>query len=695
MELTPRMTLHARRARAAAAGSIVLLKNIQNTLPLLPGEDGSPLRAAVFGAGQLSTPLCVPGMTPWRREGVLDALCACERLRPDGLLAHRYRAWALEHPDGEEYPPEGLPMAELRAENDAAIVVLARGADDARLSLTQAERRLLSMVSSAFSRTVLILAVPAYLELPEEALGFGAIVYLGLSGQEGPRALADILTGVRVPLGQLAHSWPKSLADYDAACQAADSFAGYRYFDSFGLETQWCFGHGLGYGTLELISAAAGLDGCDVTVSAELENVSERFPAGQALQVYVSHPETDASQPVYRLQAFGRTQVLSPGQRQTLELRFPITDLAVFHPQASAYVLDEGVYIVRLGFSARTSLPVGAIRVTRSAVVQAAAPLALSGGKQRQRPAAERFLFAGEEQTLQELRRRAIRFSDRYLPRTARRKGDRFSGCRAGSGESCTLEDVRQGRCNLFELVAAMDDESIRTLLSGFSCPANVPGARGASAALPRFAIGSLTLAGGCQGAELQSRIQDDAGKTIRRQDTTAFPAPALLACSFDPELIEAVSAAVGTELREYGVDVWQGPSLRLLRTPRDAACVQSWSEEPLVCAACAQAMNRGLGRTASALLHFGTLPAQVPLSIAGLYELYVPMLARCAPGFRACCLPAAELCAQPLTPDAPLVRAACVASGYTGMLYGGCERTLSRLELERAALRLLQALCR
>ena len=57
MEYTPRMTDNALAARAAAAGSMVLLRNVQNTLPL-ERTGGEPLPVAVFGVGQIFTACC-------------------------------------------------------------------------------------------------------------------------------------------------------------------------------------------------------------------------------------------------------------------------------------------------------------------------------------------------------------------------------------------------------------------------------------------------------------------------------------------------------------------------------------------------------------------------------------------------------------------------------------------------------------
>ena len=57
MEYTPRMNHAAMAARAAAAGSMVLLKNTAAALPFFADND-APLGVAVFGVGQIFTACC-------------------------------------------------------------------------------------------------------------------------------------------------------------------------------------------------------------------------------------------------------------------------------------------------------------------------------------------------------------------------------------------------------------------------------------------------------------------------------------------------------------------------------------------------------------------------------------------------------------------------------------------------------------
>lgn len=691
MDITARMNDHALTARAAAAAGIVVLKNTENALPLVPQQPGQPLPIAVFGACQLATPAFAQRYTPWRAIGVLDGLSASELVRPDALLARKYRTWALEHGSQSEMPLGSLNFSALRQDCAAAVIVLGRTPERYDPHLTAEETQLLQKITAEFDRTVLVLAAPGYMELNEAALGCGAIVFLGLAGQEAGGALADVLTARVMPSGHLAHSWPETLADFSDAAAQTDHFTGYRYFDSFGTPVRYPFGHGLGYGALTFGSVSAGLDGCDVTVSAELINTGTVYAASELVQVYVTRPEGDLTQPVSFLDCFQKSRLLAPGESQTVQLRFPITEMAVYRQNAHAFVLDAGYYDIRIGTSSRSAYLAGSIRLTRSAVVQAAEPLELGSAPERTRPEKVCFQFASEQEEIAAVHRHAIRFSDRNLPRRSRKKGQKFTGCRP-DGEHHTLADVREGRCNVFHLTADMDEESLRQLVCGFGAlPSAVPGAAGASAELERYGIPALQIAAGAQGLLLEREIADEeTGEIIRRQLPTAFPAPSLLACSFDVDVIRSVGRAVGLEMAEYGLQLWYGPSANVMRTPLEKDFSEKWSEDPVVCGICAAALAGGVWPYGAAILHAGALPDTVSVPQAALRDVYALPFEIAAGASRAAKLPACAIGGQQLHEDSPLLRAWLLDCGYTGMLYGGAGPE-DRLQLEKAALRILR----
>lgn len=139
-------------------------------------------------------------MDPWRKVSVLDGLCASDAVKPDGLLSHKYRTWALEHPAGGEYPLGSLSMEELAGCNRAAIVVIARRPEQTDCTLTDSETQMLRSVTTAFDRTILVLATPGFVELNDAAMACPAIVWMGIAGQEAGSALADVLTAKALPM---------------------------------------------------------------------------------------------------------------------------------------------------------------------------------------------------------------------------------------------------------------------------------------------------------------------------------------------------------------------------------------------------------------------------------------------------------------------------------------------------------------
>ncbi|WP_326820070.1 glycoside hydrolase family 3 protein [Streptosporangium sp. NBC_01756] len=110
----------------------------------------------------------------------------------------------------------------------------------------------------------------------------------------------------------------------------------------------------------------------------------------------------------------------------------------------------------------------------------------------------------------------------------------------------------------------------------------------------------------------------DDGGKVVTAQGTV-FPQAVGLASTWDPDLVEQVGAAVGTEARGYhaenprtwGLQLW-APVVNLLRDPRWGRNEEGYSEDPLLTGAISTAYGTGIQgddpdhlRAAPVLKHF------------------------------------------------------------------------------------------
>jgi beta-glucosidase len=112
--------------------------------------------------------------------------------------------------------------------------------------------------------------------------------------------------------------------------------------------------------------------------------------------------------------------------------------------------------------------------------------------------------------------------------------------------------------------------------------------------AAPSADIPSLFLSDGPHGLRKQEGAQDCMGIAESRP-ATCFPTASALACSFDPELVERVGAAIGEEARRQGVDVVLGPGVNIKRHPLCGRNFEYFSEDPVVSGELGTAMVRGI----------------------------------------------------------------------------------------------------
>lgn len=698
MEFTARMTESALVARSAAAGSMVLLKNTQNTLPLCKrGNDPMPI--AVFGMGQLRTAVTA-GIQPWRSINVLDGLCASESVIPDGLLSHKYRNFALKTPDpSAELPIHELDIPALALRCDAAVIVITRSHDNYDFHLRPQEEALIRAAADAFHRSVLVLNTPGYVDIAEVSRLVSAVVYMGLAGQEGGGALADLLTAEAVFSGKLADTWPMSPDQFDKAARQTDFFTGYRYYDSFNKDVLYPFGYGLSYGKPLLTSFSVGLDDTTVTVDATIENAGETWPLREVVQVYFSAPDETASQPVYVLDCFAKTRVLQPGESETLQLSFPVTEMCRFDTSKAAWVLDAGYYDIRVGTHCRNTTIAGSIYVHKPITcVRMRNCIERPDHTVRSRKGASAFTYHGECEERSAARKRAMRLSSRQITATDVAYSKKFPGCRGGI-DGIRLRDVYEGKYDLRQLVASMEDHDLRALVCNFgSSHSAIPGAWGASADLgDKYGIPPVTICKGCDGVRVERDVRSEEGDVIAHQYATSFPVPSLLACSFDRELIFSVGKAIGREMREFGVDLWLAPSATIHRDPRSDCYHGAFSEDPVLSGLCAAWIIQGCQQHAMAALRHVENTVEVSLTERALreFELLGFEIAVKVGKPKAMLAPSIAICGEALSLDNRILSDVLYDEwDYDGMAFAAGElfsRFPPRPLLEQAALRTLR----
>ena len=248
--------------------------------------------------------------------------------------------------------------AELAARKKVAVVVAglpdiyeSEAFDRDNMRLPEGHDRMIEAVAKANPNTVVVLLGGSAMELPW-ADKVKAILYMGLPGQAGGQAMADLLTGKANPCGKLSESWPMTYGDVISKDTFGKKnteyregiYVGYRYYDRAEKAVRYPFGHGLSYTSFTY----SDLQVSDRTVTATVTN-SGSVAGAEVVQLYVAPPQNGLFRPRKELKGFARVE-LQPGESK--RVTFELNDRA-FAVWADGWKVPAGTYGILLGASSR------------------------------------------------------------------------------------------------------------------------------------------------------------------------------------------------------------------------------------------------------------------------------------------------------------------------------------------------------
>jgi beta-glucosidase len=263
--------------------------------------------------------------------------------------------------DAGTNPAEAVPVAR-RA--DVVIVFATRaegeGFDIADLSLPSGQDELITAVAAANPNTVVVLETGNPTVMPwRDAVN--AIVQAWYPGQQGGRAIAEIIAGQVNPSGRLPITFPvdldqtprPQLPELDPKfgspttihySEGAD--VGHRWFARTGQVPLFGFGHGLTYTTFDYRDLEV-TGGDTVTATFRVVNTGTRSGT-DVPQLYLTGAPGEQR---LRLLGFERVD-LGPGESRRVRIESDPRLLARYDGRAGSWRITAGVHLVAVGASA-------------------------------------------------------------------------------------------------------------------------------------------------------------------------------------------------------------------------------------------------------------------------------------------------------------------------------------------------------
>ena len=664
---------HRLIAREAAAEGMVLLKNEDKVLPLKAGS-----AVAIYGAGAGRTIKGGTGsgdvnerenVTIW--QGMKNAgytVTNEEWIRSyDKIYEKARQDWkndiiARSGGNGGDVMdfftiysttpfimPTGNPVKKpADGENaDTAIYVLSRvageGADRNAAKgdyyLKDDEHQMLSDLCAYYKNVIVAVNAGGQVDLSfmDEFANIKALLVIVQPGMEGGNAFADVISGKVNPSGKLVDSWAYKYEDYPSAATFSHNngnvekelyeegiYVGYRYFDTFNVPVRYGFGYGLSYTTFAFENEKIELvrknnnnnDKIRTTVS--VKNTGS-VAGKEVVQVYASLPGGVMEKEAHRLVAYGKTELLQPGECQEITLEIPTERLTSYNEEKAAWVLEKGFYGIFLGNSLESAELIGGVKLDQDVVTEKV-----------------KNLFQSEERkALKELTPKNGVSGSREEVFAAEAAEKALSVLKLNAADFTAKEIVYKENSELadseaMDFVNTLSVEELIDLAAGDPGKAqggnlgaagiSVPGSAGEThRCAVNKGLASIVLADGPAGLRLMKYYNVDNGKIVSMpfefslegglfydgptelpgeryyQYCTAIPVGAMLAQTWNTDLIQKVGAMIGKEMEHFGVTLWLAPGMNIHRNPLCGRNFEYYSEDPYVAGTIAAAMTEGV----------------------------------------------------------------------------------------------------
>ena len=639
-------------AQELAAEGIVLLENRDNALPLADGTKVnlfgyatvSPLYGGT-GSGASDTSANVDLVQGLTNAGLEVNQELVDFYKNSGVKRESQGGFT-----GSDFTPAEVPaskygdslLANAKSFSDTAVVMFSRiggeggdlpmdmeaagysqaGGNRSYLELTQDEEDLLELVKAqGFGKVIVLINSSHAMELGFLEDGVDAALWIGGPGSRGMDAVGQVLAGAVNPSGRLPDTYAYDHTTAPAYWNAGDFtysnldkrnyveyvegiYVGYRFYETRFIDNatgqcdeaayeqtvQYPFGYGLSYTSFEQSIEDFSVDKGTVTVKVKVSNTGDAAGKDVA-QVYFTAPYTPGGieKAHVVLAAFGKTELLQPGESETLTLTFAVDDMASYDEKgAGCYVLEAGTYQIKLMANAHEVIDSREYVVDQTVTYGEGSPRSgdltaavnrfedVSNGQITQyvsrtdwegtTPRAREDGKAASDATVSALTASPVYDSDPNAPAIT------------FASNGLTLEDMAgldYDDPKWEKLLEQLSVEDMTNMISngGWSTPE--------AASVGKPATNDLDGPAG-----INSLVSDLKG--------VAYPSEALIGASWNQELLENFGHAFGAEATANHVVGLYAPAVNIHRTPYSGRNFEYYSEDALLSGKLGAAMVRG-----------------------------------------------------------------------------------------------------
>ncbi|MBP5689457.1 MAG: glycoside hydrolase family 3 C-terminal domain-containing protein [Bacteroidales bacterium] len=355
---------HRELAYESAVKSMTLLKN-DGILPLQGKK-----RIGLYGpaADVLSLGDYSGNYSGWHGDGAITPYDGLKATMPEAqvLLDPKPESCdvllffpSITEEEGRDRSSFRLPSAKVarREETNAEII-----GSEQKSNVTVDQEQMLRDLIATGKPVIVVLHNGAVIEISDWVDKVAAVLEAWYPGEQGGRAVADVLTGKRNPGGRLPFSWVRSIGQNPYYYSIKPSGRGYGYVENDG-SPLFPFGYGLsytsfaynGFSMTERLAA-----GEDLKVRVTVTNTGS-VEGDEVVQLYAHDELASVARPLKELIAFKRI-TLAPGESREVELEVPYSRFALWDVNM-IHRVEEGWFEIWLGRNASEKVTGGRVYV--------------------------------------------------------------------------------------------------------------------------------------------------------------------------------------------------------------------------------------------------------------------------------------------------------------------------------------------